>query len=102
MVIDVRARRVLAQTGGQQVQRQIVAAEEDEQSALAFVGKDHEVDRVGACRGAVELLDVTLGRPGLDQFHEPGLLETQDVVTHPGRVMTDDDSQLGERRRTRA
>ena len=96
----VGARRVLAQVGGQQVERAVVAAQKDEQAALTFVRQDHEVDRVGARRSAVELLDVALGRPGLDQLHEPGLLEAQDVVTDPSGVVADDAAQLGERRRT--
>ena len=99
MVIDVGALRVLAQAPGQQIERQVVAAEDDEQAALTLVRHDHEVDRVRARRGAVELLDVALGGPGLHELDQAGLLETQDVVPHPGGMMPDDGAELRERRR---
>ena len=96
----VRARLVLAEPAGQQVERAVVAPQEDEQPALPLVRQHHEVDRVRPGRGAVELLHVALGRPRLHQLHEPGLLEAQDVVAYPGGVVADDDAELRQRRRT--
>ena len=96
---DVGTRLVLTQPDGQQVQSAVVAAQDDEQPALALIGQHHEVDRIRACGRAVELLDVPLGRPGLHQLHQTGLLEAQDVVPDPRRMMAHDAAQLRERRR---
>ena len=90
---------VLAQPARQHVQRQVVAAEDDEQAALTLVRQHHEVHRVGARGGAVELLHVALGRPGLDELDQSGLLEAEDVVPHPGRMVVDGGAELGERGR---
>jgi hypothetical protein len=95
----IGARRVLTQAAGEQVEGEIVAAQDHQEPALSLVRQDHEVHGVGARRGAVELLDVALGGPGLHQLDEPGLFEAQDVMAHPGRMMAHDVAQLRERRR---
>ena len=74
---DIRRRRVGAQLAREQVQSQIVAAQHDQQTALAGFRQDHEVDRVGARRRAVELLDVALGGTGLVELDQTGMLKTQ-------------------------